>query len=118
MVRTGHAFAEGAAMHGSGPQKYCVAEVQSNWFWGVALPVVALGAAWPTRGWSLLLLVGYAALAAKIFVRARRAGLGGGDAAAFSAFTVVGKFAQAIGQMKFLLGRISGRRNALMEYKR
>lgn len=115
-LRTGHAFAEGAAMHGRPPYRHCVREVRSNWIWGVGLPVVALAAAWPTRGWSLLLLGLYPLLAAKIFRGARRQ-MPTRLALAFAAFCVLAKFSQARGQLKYVLGRASGRRSRLIEYK-
>ncbi len=115
-VRTGHAFAEGAAMHGRPPYRHCVREVRSNWFWGVVLPVVALAAAWPTHGWSLVLLLLYPLLAVKVFIGARRQ-MADRLAAAFAVFCVIGKFSQAAGQLKFVLMRMAGRRSRLIEYK-
>jgi GT2 family glycosyltransferase len=115
-VRTGHAFAEGAAMHGRSPFRHCVREVRSNWIWGVIIPVVALAAAWPTRGWSLLLLGLYPVLGFKIFIGARRR-MPVRLALAFAVFCVLAKFSQARGQLKYVLTRAAGRRSRLIEYK-
>ena len=61
-MRGGYAYAEGAARHGGGPERYWVREVRSNWLWGLALPVGALALAVPTGGWSLLAGGGYLVL--------------------------------------------------------
>src|SRR5678815_4909091 len=41
-LRAGHAYAEGAAMHGALPERHCVREVRSIVFWGAVLPLLAL----------------------------------------------------------------------------
>jgi hypothetical protein len=58
-VRSGYGFAEGALLHGAPPLRHWVREVCSILFWGLVLPAVILGLAWPTRGASLALLAGY-----------------------------------------------------------
>jgi glycosyltransferase involved in cell wall biosynthesis len=115
-VRAGHACAEGAAMHGSSTG-HCVRETRSNWFWGLILPILILVLAWPTRGISLVLLAGYVVLAYRIRRGALICGMSPADANLYARFTAMGKFAQAWGQLKYLLGRLSGRRSALIEYK-
>ena len=45
------------------PVRHWVRQSRSNWFWGLLLPVAAAGAAWPSHGLSLLLLLGYPVLA-------------------------------------------------------
>ena len=57
--RCGHAYADGAARHGSGPERHFVRQTRSLVFWGAVVPVLALGAAWWSRGLSLVLLAGY-----------------------------------------------------------
>ena len=61
-VRCGHAYAEGSARYGDAPDYHFVRETRSALFWGFLVPLLALGFAWPTRGVSLFLLGGYAAL--------------------------------------------------------
>lgn len=116
-VRAGHSFAEGAAMHGHSPQRHCVRQTRSNWFWGLGLPLVSLGLAVPTRGLSLILLGGYAVLAWKVRRHMLRRGFPTSDATVYAAFTAVGKFPQALGQMKYWLNRLTGRRTRIIEYK-
>jgi glycosyltransferase involved in cell wall biosynthesis len=115
-VRAGHACAEGAAMHGKSTG-HCVRESRSNWFWGLVLPILILLPAWQTRGISLVLLLGYVVLTYRIRRGALKRGMSRPDANLYARFTAIGKFAQAWGQLKYLFGRLSGRRSALIEYK-
>jgi GT2 family glycosyltransferase len=116
-VRAGHAYAEGFALHGRSPDRHGARETLSIAFWGVALPLAAVGLAWPTRGLSLLLLAGYLILAVRIARRMRRQGVPATVARWYAWACVVGKFAQAVGQGTYWLGRLLGRRSILIEYK-
>jgi GT2 family glycosyltransferase len=115
-VRSGHAYAEGAALHGAGPERYYVRETRSILAWGLVLPAVALALAWPTRGLSLALLAAYAILAARVYRHNRRR-RPAADAAAAALFSIPGKFAEAQGMVRYWLGRLSGRRGRLIEYR-
>src|SRR5204863_7260044 len=57
--RTGYAIAEAAHRFGHTPERFRVRGAWRNWFWGLMLPLLALCSAYPTRGWSLLLLFAY-----------------------------------------------------------
>lgn len=116
-VRAGHAYAEGAAMHGSGPTRHWVREVRSNWVWGLGLPVAILAAAWPTRGASLLLLGLYPLLGWKIARHMRLRKFGSSDARVFALFCVIGKLPNALGQLRYHVMRLLGKRSRVIEYK-
>jgi len=113
-VRTGYAYAEGVSLHGAPPERHWVRESRSSWFWGAALPLAVLVS---------LPLVGPAALLALLayplqMLRLHVMGHGSPRQRALQAtFLVVGKFAEAIGQVKFHLNRLAGRRATLIEYK-
>ncbi|MGZ3387051.1 MAG: glycosyltransferase, partial [Isosphaeraceae bacterium] len=66
-VRAGHAFTEGAAMHGAPPERHWVREARSISLWGLVVPLLAFGLAWPTGGISLLLLATYPMLFLKTY---------------------------------------------------
>jgi GT2 family glycosyltransferase len=117
LCRAGYAYAEGAHLHGAGPLRHWVAEQRRAVAWGLALPAVALAAAPPTLGASLLLLAAYPLQALRLYVRTRRRGRSREDALAYGALTVVGKLAEAQGVARFHRLRLAGRRSALMEYK-
>ena len=117
-VRAGHAYAEGAARHGRGPERHFVRDVRSIAFWGIALPMAVAILAGPTRGLSLGLLAGYPALFARTVRHYRRVrGWPASDALLFAGACVVGKFPQAIGVVKYWACRIGGRPSGLIEYK-
>ena len=78
--------------------------------------LVAIFAAWPTHGLSLLLLLGYALLAWRVFRHRRRRGDAPADARLYAAFNVLGKFAEAVGLLKFFWNRANGSFR-IIEYK-
>jgi glycosyltransferase involved in cell wall biosynthesis len=107
MVRSGFAFAEGAARYGAAPERHWVQEMRRAVFWGLALPLVIIAAGIASCwGWVLGLI--YPVHVARL---ARR----GGWAWAF--YTVVGKFAEARGVVSYWMNRLAGRRRGLIEYK-
>lgn len=112
--RAGHAFAEGAALHGAGPDRHWRAETRRALLWGAALPLAALGLSllfWPGF---LLLLLAWPLQVARLAWRWRAEGRAGAEAALF---TTIGKIPEAIGAIGYYLGRLSGRRRGLIEYK-
>jgi len=115
-LRAGHAYAEGAWLHGREPEHYWVRESRSIWFYGLLIPLLALGLAWPTKGLSLLLLGSYPLVAYRIYCRMQQA-LKSKDAMLYALFCVLGKFPQLQGQIQFHLGRLLRRRQVLVEYK-
>jgi GT2 family glycosyltransferase len=116
-VRTGHAYAEGAARHGRSPDRHFVRQLLSAVAWGMLLPAVVVALVWPTRGIGAMLFAAYPALFARIRYRVRSIGISAKDADIFALFCVLGKFPQAVGVTKYWLGRISGRGSAIIEYK-
>jgi GT2 family glycosyltransferase len=117
MVRAGHAYAEGAARHGGGPERHWVRETRSNWAWGLVVPLLSVGLAPATGGASLLLLLSYAVLAARIYRGSRRRGLSVVDARLFASFCAISKIPQALGQARYWISRGLGRPTGLIEYK-
>lgn len=117
-LRAGHSYAEGMARHGAPPERRGVREVRSIVIWGVLLPALALAAAWPSRGLSILALVALDLLqAARIAQGQRRRGRSTGDAWLYAGFTMLGKIPQAFGAAEYWLNRARGRRTAIIEYK-
>jgi hypothetical protein len=116
-LRAGWSFAEGAAMHGASPERHWARENRSIFFWGALVPLASLLLAVSSRGVSLLLLAGYPVLALRIYRSARRRGVTPRDAGALAAFTVLGKFPQAIGQAQFKAMRLLGRRRRVVDWR-
>lgn len=118
-VRAGHAFAEGSAMHGHPPERHFVRETRSIIVWGLVGPVLALALAWPSRGLSLLvLLAGYLLLFGRAcrYYRNRR-GWPARDARVMAFSVVLGKIPNALGVIRYWLGRLSGKRSRVMDYR-
>lgn len=118
MVRAGHAFAEGAWMHGRPPERHGVRQTRSALIWGLAIPVIILALAWPLPLAALALAAIYPLQIARL---ARREGprrkLPARDAWAYATALVIGKFAEALGVLKFWTGKLRGKRSAIIEYK-
>lgn len=116
-ARAGHAFAEGAAMHGDGKDKHWTRETRSVWFWGFFVWFVAIVAAPFTYGLSLLILLGYAVLFLRVFQSSKRLGRTSRDSLRFAWFTTIGKLPQWCGLVTYWLNRLRGRKTRIMEYK-
>ncbi len=108
--RTGHAFAEGAHLHGRPPDRHWVRETRRALFWGLGLPIVALGlfATAPFVA-GLLPLMLYPAQVLRLAVKTKDWGL--------AVFSVLGKFPEALGVIKFYRNRLFGQKSAIVEYK-
>jgi GT2 family glycosyltransferase len=115
--RSGHAYAQGAALHGQSPDRHFVRQCRSIWFWGLAVPLLAIIPAWWTWGASALLLGGYPALGWRIYAYGRRRGWSGADSRLYAFFTVLAKWPQLLGMLQYYRNRWQGRRPTLIEYK-
>jgi glycosyltransferase involved in cell wall biosynthesis len=116
--RAGYAYAEGFWMHGNPPERHWRKENLSIWFWAFVLPVLTLGTAWFTHGWSLWLLAGYPLLTYRIYRRMlRQRNLPAKDAALYAIFCVLASFTQLQGQILFHQRRLLGQGSNLIEYK-
>jgi len=108
-ARAGYAYAQGSSLHGKPPERHWVRESRSIWFWGLGVPVTAFGLAPVSGGWSLLVLGGYLVLAGRVFCHCRRRESHASDAALYTMFTILGKFPQVLGQIRFHAARLLGR---------
>lgn len=116
-VRGGHAYAQGAFLHGKPPECHWMKETRSIWFWGLILPVFTLSLIWLIHGWSLILLSAYPLLLYKIYRSKCKQGLKAQDAFAYALFCVLAKFPQTQGQIQFHVNHLLGKQNQLIEYK-
>lgn len=107
-TRAGHAFAQGAALHGKAPERHWVAETCRALLWGAALPVLIVGFAVFWSPWSLLLALIYPA---QILRLSRHHG------STWAFFAVLSKFAEARGAMQYYIGRLRRGPVQIIEYK-
>jgi GT2 family glycosyltransferase len=116
-VRAGYAYAEGAWLHGQAPERHWVRESRSIWFWGLGLPLIAIGLAWVTQGFSLALFAAYPLLILRIFIRQRRRNVNWYFAIFYAFACVFGKFALFQGTLTFFWRRLCRSQVSLIEYK-
>lgn len=124
--RSGHAYAEGMALHGLSPARHNVRPTLSALAYGLGLPlaIVAGTATLTSVVGSKALPLGAAAAAAPYLrlyrrVRASRLRMGDAphDARLYAAFCVLGKFPEAIGVLTYAVNQLARRRTSLIEYK-
>ena len=116
-VRAGHAIGQRALLNGNTPLRDCVRELRSATWWSMVFPFIVALLAWAIGGWSLLLLpLGYGLLAYRIYRYRRKRGDAAADALLYARFTVLGRFANGLGLMKFWLNRSRGHFR-IIEYK-
>lgn len=116
--RAGHAYAQGAHMHGAPPERHGVKQTRSALVWGLAMPALAiLGAYWTYGGSVLLYLLLMLAQGWRVRRGERRRGRSSRDATTLALFIMVAKFAQAGGVLLFHYRRLTGQQATLIEYK-
>jgi len=115
-VRSGHALAHRYARHGRTRFRDGRRELLSALFWGLGLPLAVLLTLIPTRGWSLLFLGGYGLLGWRVYRHYSSSGLSRSDARLAARFIVYGKFAQALGILRYCVNRARGRFH-IIEYR-
>jgi glycosyltransferase involved in cell wall biosynthesis len=113
-LRAGYAFAQGAHLHGTSPDRFWVWESRRAWLFGVWLPIACLlcGLVFGPWGWAAWLI--YPAYLLQKIVR----GLGPlKDRTRLSLFYVLAMFPQGLGQLKFMRDRVAGSQARIIEYK-
>jgi GT2 family glycosyltransferase len=113
-MRAGYAFAEGAFLHGAAPEYHWVAESKRAWLWGLYIPLAILILLFIKPVLGLLLLLAYPLQMVRLAIRSKQT-LKNACLQAF--FLTIGKFAEVIGQVKFLLHRYSDKQGKIIEYK-
>ncbi len=113
-MRAGYAYAEGAHLHGAPPERHCVRAARRAWLWGLGIPLLAVLGAVFWSPWCLVVLLVYPVQMLRLY-----RGFDGTTKArwARAAFSVLGKFAEVTGQLKFVRLRFTGGRARLIEYK-
>lgn len=116
--RAGHAYAQVAALHGGGDERYFIRDRRRILVWGLALPVAALAAAPFTRGISLLILLCAYGLQLLHIVRGGlRRGWPSRDTWGYAFFTVLSRFPALQGLLEYYWRRMRHQSMTIIEYK-
>ncbi len=115
-VRAGHAIGAWANLNPERRDRDALREEMSTWFWGLIVPATTLLLLIPTKGASLILLLGYPLLMWRMYRYRLSEGDTPEDARTYAKYTLIGKFANVIGLIKYYRDR---RRNnfEIIEYK-
>lgn len=116
-IRSGHAYAQGMAMHGSSAERHYVRESSRIWIWAVLFPLFVIAAALLTRGWGGLLVLAYPLLMLKVARGRTKRGDSLRDGLLYGFFTVLMKWPQLIGQLKYFWRHLRGAAVHIVEYK-
>jgi GT2 family glycosyltransferase len=112
-MRGGYAFAEGASLHGAAPEFHWVTESRRAWLWGFIIPIIIIIFSIKSV-WGLLLLFVYPLQLLKLMFKSQLPL----KMAFLEAFYLnIAKFAELLGQLKFLLHRYRNKQGNLIEYK-
>lgn len=114
-VRAGHAFAEGAYMHGK-TANHWVQESHRPWFWAFMLPltIILIAASNGLIGALLLTLI-YPLQIVRQALKDKRHGKR--IALRLAGFNMLSKFAELQGQLRFHFNRMLNHKTRLIEYK-
>ena len=114
-MRAGYAFALGAHLHGSSPERHYIVERRRAWIWGAVLPLLAAVAGLMISPVAAVLVLAAYPIQ---WLRLRQRSAGAMPRPGVQALLlVVGKFAELAGQLKFMWNRATGSQARLIEYK-
>ena len=108
-LRGGHAFAEGAAMHGGPPERHKVRETRRALVWGLGIPVAALLGLLVVSPWALTLLILWPAQIVRMMLQGRPP--------LQAVFLILGRIPEALGVLHYWAKRLTRREARLIEYK-
>ncbi len=119
MIRSGWAYAEGAARYGAGPEAYNRRAVWRIWLWAVIVPAVILLAGATLSPWAVpALLAIYPAMAVRIAVRRRRSHADPWPHAfLWAVASQAAKWPQLVGLLRYRRNRARGGTARIIEYK-
>jgi GT2 family glycosyltransferase len=113
-VRSGYAFAQGAYLHGSPPERHWVWETRRAWLWGIWLPVACLAVGLAFTPWGLAV---WLIFPVQVLRQTLRNSGPLRERVALALFQLLARFAESCGQIEFMRDRLLGRQARLIEYK-
>ena len=114
VFRSGYAFAQGAYLHGASPERHWLWESRRALIWGVWLPLgcVMAGLIFGPWGWATFLIYPL-----QILRQTARNSGPLSHRATIALYHMLGRFPEALGEIKFMGDRLLGRQTKLIEYK-
>ena len=113
-TRAGFAYAQGRQLHGGPPERHWVRESRSALEWGLGLPLLLLSLVALSGPVALIGFLIYPMQGLRLYLKGR----GNGRERAISAtFLLLGKFAEAVGVVRFHIQRLLRTTPRLIEYK-
>ncbi len=113
--RAGYAYAEGASLHGTPPERHWVKERNRTWVWAIVIPLLCLALACYKPLLGLLALGIYPLQIARTAHHFEHLGSFKWTQASF---LMLGKFAEITGQLRFYTNRLFSKQARLIEHKR
>lgn len=114
-VRSGYAFAEGAYLHGSPPERHWVNESRRNMLWGLLIPIIVIFTSVLSWQWGLLIALVYPLQICRLTLINKKELKP--QPWVLASFNMLSKFAEVIGHLRFHYQRIFGKTMRLIEYK-
>ncbi len=112
--RSGHAFAEGAALHGANLERYNVLEIRRILKWALIIPCASLVSAGVFTPWALIIFGAYPFQIGRL---ALRYGISKKASWERSFFLTLGNIPEALGILEYYWRRLRGRGFQIIEYK-
>lgn len=106
--RAGHAYAEGAALHGARPERHNVVQTRRALIWGAGVPLLILLGVFITP-WALTLSLLWPLKMIRLIMR--------GMDAERAFFLTLGNLPEALGALSYYRKRLIGGQSQLIEYK-
>lgn len=114
-VRSGYAFAEGAYLHGAPPERHWVRESRRSLIWGLVIPVFALLAGIVCWLYTMIIAIIYPLQIGRLALKNKKESKP--YPLKIAGFSVLGKFAEMYGQLRFYYLRLFRKPAQLIEYK-
>ncbi len=114
-IRGGYAFAEGAYLHGAPPERHWVKESRRSLIWGLLIPALVILTGFFGWQYGLLIALIYPLQTFRLSLRNKKESKP--RPWLLACFSVLGKFAEMYGQLRFYYQQAFGRAVRLIEYK-
>jgi GT2 family glycosyltransferase len=116
-VRSGHAYAQGYALHRNSKEPFCAAETQKIWLWSAIIPLLILISAITINKAMLYVFGIYIIQFLKITTNTTKKGRSIKKSTTYSLFVIAGKFPQLFGQWIYLSKHFTKSDHKIIEYK-